>query len=444
MKNILVIGSGLSGIGACKLAKSKGHDVMLTDSKKINSKVKDFLNSMNILFEEETHSYKNLEWANEIIISPGISKNTDYIKLAMEKKVPIISEIEFASRFTNKPIIAVTGTNGKTTTCSLLYNILKNANLNPRLCGNIGVSFSEVLASNPGDVYVLEVSSFQLENTLKFKPNISILLNLSSDHLDRYNYNKEYYFDTKMLIQTNQNEKDFFIYSNEDNNINSRINNSSKQRLHTFGNLNKSKNTSAWVDDNQLIIKINKNLFTMLLHEMALQGKHNVYNSMAAGIASKILGVSNDVLRMSLINFKGVEHRLEKVLKLDGRVFINDSKATNCNAVYFALESINSPIVWICGGIDKGNNYDQLNNLVKDKVHTIVVMGKSSKKIINHFKEIVPNIIKVDDMQSAVSKAYRLGKNGDSILLSPACSSFDQFQNYEERGRVFKECVFSL
>jgi UDP-N-acetylmuramoylalanine--D-glutamate ligase len=444
MKNILVIGSGLSGIGACKLAKSKGHDVMLTDSKKINSKVKEFLNSMNISYEEETHSNKNLEWANEIIISPGISKNTDYVKLAIEKKIPIISEIEFASRFTNKPIIAVTGSNGKTTTCSLLYYILKNANLNPRLCGNIGVSFSEVLTSNPGDVYVLEVSSFQLENILKFKPNISILLNLSPDHLDRYNNNKEYYFDTKMLIQKNQNEKDFFIYSNEDSNISSRISNSSKQKLHSFGNLNKSKNTSAWVDDNQLIIKNNKNLFTMLLHEMALQGKHNVYNSMAAGIASKILGVSNDVLRMSLINFKGVEHRLEKVLKLDGRVFINDSKATNCNAVYFALESINSPIVWICGGVDKGNNYDQLNNLVKDKVHTIVVMGKSSKKIINHFKEIVPNIIKVDDMQSAVSKAYRLGKNGDSILLSPACSSFDQFQNYEERGRVFKECVFSL
>tara|TARA_B100000674_G_scaffold82210_1_gene56972 strand:+ start:3395 stop:4729 length:1335 start_codon:yes stop_codon:yes gene_type:complete len=444
MKNILVIGSGLSGIGASKLAKSKGHHVILTDSKKINSNVKEFLNSVNISFEEENHSYKNLEWADEIIISPGISKNTDYVKLAIEKKVPIISEIEFASRFTNKPIIAVTGTNGKTTTCSLLYYILKNAKLNPRLCGNIGVSFSEVLASNPGDVYVLEVSSFQLENILKFKPNISILLNLTSDHLDRYNNNKEYYFDTKMLIQKNQNEKDFFIYSNEDNNINSRISNSSKQKLHSFGNLNNSKNTSAWVDGNQLIIKNNKNLFTMLLHEMALQGKHNIYNSMAAGIASKILGVSNDVLRMSLINFKGVEHRLEKVLKLDGRVFINDSKATNCNAVYFALESIKSPIVWICGGIDKGNNYDQLNNLVKDKVHTIVVMGKSSKKIINHFKEIVPNIINVDNMQTAVSQAYRLGKNGDSILLSPACSSFDQFQNYEERGRVFKECVFSL
>ena len=307
---------------------------------------------MNISFEEENHSYKNLEWADEIIISPGISKKTDYVKLAIEKKVPIISEIEFASRFTNKPIIAVTGTNGKTTTSTLLYYILKNANLNPRLCGNIGVSFSEVLVSNPGDVYVLEVSSFQLENISKLKPNISILLNLSPDHLDRYN-NKESYFDTKMLIQSNQNEKDSFIYFNEDSNINARIKNSSKQKLHSFGNLNNSKNTSAWVDDNQLIIKNNKNLFTMLLHEMALQGKHNIYNSMAAGIASKILGVSNDVLRMSLINFKGVEHRLEKVLKLDGRVFINDSKATNCNAVYFALESIKSPIVWICGVLIK-------------------------------------------------------------------------------------------
>ena len=444
MKNILIIGSGKSGMGACKLALSKNYNVKITDSKKIGLKTKKELLLSNISFEEEGHSISNLDWADEVIISPGVSDKIEFIQLAKKIGVPIYSEIEFASRFTKKNIIAITGTNGKTTTSSLLHHILTNANLNPKLCGNIGISFSEVLVSDPGDLYILEVSSFQLEHILKFKPKISMILNLSPDHLDRYDYKKEKYFDTKMLIKSNQDKMDSFIYLNEDQNITSRLNNKEKQKLFPFGSAKTNENISAWIEDDKLIIKNNKNFFTMLLHEMALQGKHNVYNSMAAGIASKILGVSDDILRLSFSNFKGVEHRLEKVLKLDNKVFINDSKATNCNAVYFALESVKTPIVWICGGVDKGNNYEQLDDLVKKKVHSIIVIGKASKKIENHFKPIVSNIIKVDNMQSAVTQSYSHAKPGDSILLSPACSSFDLFQNYEERGRIFKECVFGL
>ena len=444
MKNILIVGSGRSGMGACKLALSKNFNVKITDFKKIDFQVKRKLLSSLVSFEEGGHSNSNLDWADEIIISPGVSDKIEFIQLAKKRSIPIFSEIEFAFRFTKKPIIAVTGTNGKTTTSSLIHHILKNANLNSRLCGNIGVSFSEVLVSDPGDIYVLEVSSFQLEHILKFKPKISIVLNLSPDHLDRYENKKENYFDTKMLIKLNQDESDSFIYLHEDQNIKSRLNDKEKPKIFPFRYNKENKNISAWIDNNKLIIKNNKNFFTMLLHEMALQGKHNVYNSMAAGIASKILGVSDDILRLALTNFKGVEHRLEKVLKLDGRTFINDSKATNCNAVYFALESVKTPIVWICGGVDKGNNYKQLDELVKQKVHTIIVIGKASKKIENHFKEIVPNIIKTVNMQSAVTQSYRSAKSGHSILLSPACSSFDLFQNYEERGRVFKECVFGL
>lgn len=444
MKNILIIGSGKSGIGACMLALKNNYNVKITDIKKIDSKIKKTLHSLNVSFEEEGHSNSNLDWADEIIISPGVSDKIKFIQLAKKIEIPIYSEIEFACRFTKKTIIAITGTNGKTTTCNLLYHILKNANLNPRLCGNIGVSFSEVLVNDPGDFYVLEVSSFQLEHTSLFKPKISMILNLSPDHLDRYDNKEENYFNTKMLINSNQDKSDSFIYLFEDKNITSRLTQDLKQKLCPFGSIKKNKNLSAWIEGNKLIIKNNKNFFTMLLHEMALQGKHNVYNSMAAGIASKILGVSDDILRLSLTNFKGVEHRLEKVLKLDGRVFINDSKATNCNAVYFALETVKTPIVWICGGVDKGNNYEQLNDLVKKKVHSIIVIGKASKKIENHFKGIVPKIIKTDNMQSAVLQSYRAASLGDSILLSPACSSFDLFQNYEERGRVFKECVFGL
>lgn len=444
MKNILVIGAGKSGIGASKLAVIKKYNVKLTDSNKIDSETKKILDSLNISWEEHIHSHKNLAWADFIVISPGVSSEIKLIESAKKLGIPIISEIEFASRFTDGKIIAITGTNGKTTTSTLLYHILKNANFDVRLCGNIGISFSEILVTNPGSIYVVEVSSFQLENISKFKPNISILLNLSPDHLDRYGKQESQYYDTKMLIQSNQDKKDSFIFFQEDDNIKMRLKKNNSQKLYPFGKSVAEETNVAWIDNNQLIIKNNKNFFTMLLHEMALQGKHNVYNSMAAGIAAKILGVTDDILRQSLTNFRGVEHRLETVLKLDGRIFINDSKATNCNAAYFALESIKGPIIWICGGVDKGNNYTELDLLVKEKVHSIIVLGKSTKKIQRHFQKTVENIIKVNSMRDAVVESYRIGKPGDNILLSPACSSFDFFQNYEERGRIFKECVYNL
>ncbi len=445
MDNILILGSGLSGIGACKLAIKKKLNIRVSDSNKILKKNKDLFKKLNISWEENQHSFSNLDWADCIIKSPGISNQIDFIKTARSKNIPIISEIEFGYRYVhNSKIIAVTGSNGKTTTSQLIYDILKKSGFEVAICGNsFSSSFSETISFSPSQYYVLELSSFQLENIIQFKPDISILLNLSPDHLDRYDFDPNQYYNTKMNITSNQKKDDFFIYYSEDENIKKRINQCTQAKLKPFGDLENSKNNFAWVYNNKLIIN-HKKIFTMVLHEMALQGRHNVYNSMAAGIATKILGVSNDLLRECLSDFKGIEHRLEPVLKLDDKLFINDSKATNCNSVFFALETIKAPIIWICGGVDKGNDYSILNDLVKEKVEVIFTIGDCAKKIENHFKKIAPTIVEVGSMQDAVLQAHQLSGPGHTILLSPACASFDMFQDYQERGRVFKECVFNL
>ena len=445
MDNVLILGSGLSGIGACKLAINKNLNIRVSDSNKILRKNKVLFKKLNVSWEEGQHSISHLDWADYIIKSPGISNQIDLIKIARVKKIPVISEIEFAYRYVNNSkIIAVTGSNGKTTTSKLIYHILKKSGFEVEICGNsFSSSFSEKINFSPSQYYVLELSSFQLENITQFKPDISILLNLSPDHLDRYDFDADQYYNTKMKIQSNQKKDNFFIYYSEDENIKKRINKCNGVTLIPFGDLENSKKNFAWVYNKKLIIN-HKKIFTMVLHEMALQGRHNVYNSMAAGIAAKILGVSNDVLRECLSDFKGVEHRLEPVLKLDDKLFINDSKATNCNSVFFALETIKAPIIWICGGVDKGNDYSILNNLVKEKVEIIFTIGDCAKKIENHFKKIAPNIINVGSMQDAVFQSHKLSSPGHTILLSPACASFDMFQDYQERGRVFKECVFNL
>ena len=446
MDNILILGSGLSGMGACKLAIKQKINVRLSDSRKINQENKDLLDKFNVLWEEEGHSLSNLDWANYIIKSPGISSEIDLIKKAHQRNIPVISEVEFAYRYVNdSKIIAITGSNGKTTTSKLLYYILKTSGFEVEICGNsFETSFSEKIIEKPSEYYVLELSSFQLEGIIDFRPNISILLNLSPDHLDRYDYDYNQYYDTKMSIQSNQEKNDFFIYFADDKNITKRLNQCGQVTFKPFGHSENSKTPNfAWMHNNTLIIN-QKIFFTMVLHEMALQGRHNVYNSMAAGIAAKILGVNNDVLRECLSGFKSVEHRLEPVLKLDKKLFINDSKATNCNSVYFALESIREPIIWICGGVDKGNDYSILNDLVKQKVDLIIIIGDATEKIEKHFKKLTKSIIKAESMQDAVLQSFRFSKSGHTILLSPACSSFDMFENYQERGRIFKECVFNL
>ena len=445
MNNVLILGCGLSGMGVCKLAIKKNLNIRVSDKNEIIEENKNIFKNHDIFWEEYQHSFSNLDWADYIVKSPGIPSDIDILREASFRNIPVISEIEFAYKYIDdSKIIAVTGSNGKTTTSKLIYSILDRAGFNVELCGNsFTSSFSEKISYKKSQYYVLELSSFQLDNIDKFKPDISIILNFSPDHLDRYGFDENKYYDAKMRIQSNQNDNNAFIYFSDDKNISRRLHQCSDVKLIPFGTSKDSGKNVAWIEENQLIIN-QKNLFTMVLHEMALQGRHNVYNSMAAGIAAKILGVNNDVLRECLSDFKGVEHRLEPVLKLDEKLYINDSKATNCNSVFFALESVKGPIIWICGGIDKGNDYSILNDLVKEKVDYILVLGNSFDKIQKHFKKIATKIINVETMQDAVFLSTKLSKPGHTILLSPACSSFDMFQDYQERGRIFKECVFNL
>ena len=441
-KNILIIGLGISGLGAVKLAKHLKHNVRVSSKDLIAESDKNILNQLGVDFEEGVNSLSYLTWTDLIIKSPGVPPNIPLLESARIEGVTIISEIEFAYRHTNARIIAITGTNGKTTTTKILWHILKNASLNVGLAGNIGISFSETIINNNFDYYVLELSSFQLEDIIDFKPHIAILLNIEKDHLDRYNNDFDHYIKTKMKIHMNQDENDSFIYSSNDEHIQSSLKDIASIQ-YSFGDFNQNKYGGCLTND-KIIIKTIKNNFTMTIHNLALQGKHNFYNSMAASIAASAMGIKNDIIKKSLSNFRGVEHRLEFVGKVAGVNFINDSKATNCNSVYYALETTHAPIVWICGGVDKGNEYNILKDLVDEKVKSIVFLGKNSKKIVSNFNDSVNSIIETENMEDAVSQAFKLADAGDTVLLSPACSSFDLFQNYEHRGRLFKNSVLSI
>lgn len=440
--NILIIGAGVSGIGAVKLARHLDYHVRLTSTDLISTSNKNTLKNLGIKFEEGQNSLSNLDWTDFIIKSPGVPPDIPLLKLARKRGISIISEVEFAYRNTNGKILAITGTNGKTTTASLLFHIMKNADLNVALVGNIGTSFSETIIDNKFDYYVLEISSFQLEDISNFKPDVAILLNIDKDHLDRYNNDFEFYIKTKMKIQMNQDLEDLFIYFSNDKNIEVYLNNVSAIK-YPFGDLNTSKLGGVLLN-NKITITTIKNNFTMTIHNLALQGRHNFYNSMAASIAASSMGINKEIIKNSLSDFKGVEHRLEFVGKVAGVNFINDSKATNCNSVYYALETTNAPIVWICGGVDKGNDYNILKELVKEKVKSIVFLGNNSNKIISNFNDSVDTIVDSSIMEDAVQKAFKLADAGDTVLLSPACSSFDLFQNYEHRGRLFKNAVLSI
>ena len=437
MNRLVVLGAGKSGIGASLLAKKNGWDVLVSDNSNITQK--DILDDHNIEWEE-SHSVDKILLADEVVKSPGIPEDISIINTIRNNHIPIISEIEFASRYTKAKIIAVTGTNGKTTTTLLIGHILSKAGYDVLIAGNIGISFSKSICERDYDYIVLELSSFQLDGIIKFKPDIAIILNITADHLDRYNNNFQEYISSKLRITKNQKQEDFLIYNFDDDNLKLRIN--SKARMIPFS-LNQYFQEDGASYNNQKI-NINLNKITMTINELALQGKHNVYNSMAAGIASRVLEVNDFIIRQSLLDFQNVEHRLEHVLNIHGIEFINDSKATNINSVWYALESMTKEIIWIVGGVDKGNNYSELLDLVESKVKAIVCIGQDNKKIHKVFKSHVNDIINASSMNEAVSYSYDLASKGDVVLLSPACASFDMFDNYEHRGIEFKKFVRSL
>lgn len=431
-------------MGAAILAQKEGYSVFLSDMGKIKEKYKNVLSNYKIDFEEEKHSTEKILNAELVVKSPGIPDKAPLIVQLKDADIPVISEIEFAGRYTNAKTICITGSNGKTTTTLLLYHILKNAGLNVGLAGNVGKSFAWQVAEENFDIYVIEISSFQLDGMYDFRADISILMNITPDHLDRYNYNFQNYIDSKFRIIQNQSKNDFFIFCADDEVTQNEIKKRSiTPAIISFG-LGEPGENSAGVKNEQIVINIHKNQFIMSILDLAIQGKHNTYNSMAAGIAGMILEIRNEQLRESLSNFTGVEHRLERFLKVHGIEFINDSKATNVNSTWYALESIGKPIVWIAGGVDKGNDYAMLKGLAKEKVKAIVCLGKDNQKIHDAFNGVVKNIVDASSMDEAVKAAYYLARNGDTVLLSPACASFDLFENYEDRGTQFKQNVRNL
>ncbi len=445
MKNrLIILGGGESGVGSAILGQKKGYEVFLSDLGKIKENYRNVLSNYEIDFEEEKHSEEKILNAELAIKSPGIPEKALIVQKLIEAKIPVISEIEFAGRYTNAKTVCITGSNGKTTTTLLLYHILKSAGMNVGLAGNVGKSLAWQVAENKFDIYVIELSSFQLDGMFDFRTDIAVLLNITPDHLDRYNYNMREYTDSKFRIIQNQTKSDYFIYCADDEVIQTEIKRRKIDPVAIPFWLKKPGKMGAGITEDQIIINVNQKQFSMSILDLTLQGKHNTYNSMAAGIASMILEIRNEQLRESLADFKGVEHRLERFLKVHGIEFINDSKATNVNSTWYALESTNKPIVWIAGGIDKGNDYNMLKHLVKEKVKAIVCLGKDNKKLHDAFGNVVKNMIDATSMDEAVKAAYYMARNGDTVLLSPACASFDLFENYEDRGNQFKQKVRNL
>ena len=443
--NLIVLGGGESGVGAAYLASQNGISVFLSDKNLIELKYKEILIDNGIEFEEGSHSIDKVLKASEIVKSPGIPNDSVLINDIIKKNIPIISEIEFASRFTNAKIIGVTGSNGKTTTVSLIYHILKTSGLNVGIGGNIGNSLAFLIAKNKFDYIVLELSSFQLEGINKFKPSIAVITNLSPDHLERYDYSFEKYVDAKFNIVNNQTSSDYLIYNSQDttidNELKSRKISSSKI---PFSLVKGRLSNQTYIEKNSLKSEINKNQFMISLENLSLKGKHNLQNSMAAATVAHLLKITNQDIKESLSNFHSINHRMENVLTIQKVKYINDSKATNVNAVYYALDSMKNSTVWIVGGVDKGNDYNELLPLVREKVKAIICLGIKKKKIIETFSSISDLILETTSMSEAVNFAYKIAKPNDAVLLSPACSSFDLFEDYEDRGNQFKECVRKL
>jgi UDP-N-acetylmuramoylalanine--D-glutamate ligase len=443
-KKIVILGAGESGAGSAVLAQKQGYDVFVSDKGQIKENYRDILDKHRIMWEEGNHNESIILSAGEIIKSPGIPENAPVILKIREQGIPVISEIEFAGRYAKGIKICVTGSNGKTTVTNLIYHILKKAGKNVAMTGNVGNSFAMAVAEGSYDYYVIELSSFQLDGMFEFKADIAVLMNITPDHLDRYDHKLQNYIDSKFRITQNQKKDEILIYWDGDPIIRTEL--SRKQyemTLLPFSDETK-EGMAAYLENNELIIDYPTKTTIMTIHEFALKGRHNTYNSMAAAIASKALGIRKDVIRESLADFQGVEHRLEPVITVCGVNFINDSKATNVNSTWYAIECMENNIIWIVGGVDKGNDYSELFPVVKKKVKAIVCLGKDNKKIIEAFKDKVSTIVETTSMEEAVRSSYYLAKKGETVLLSPACASFDLFRNYEDRGRQFKQAVRNL
>ncbi len=443
-KKLAILGGGESGVGTAILGKKEGFEVFLSDFGTLRKRYKEVLLHHEIDFEEGVHSEALLIDADLVMKSPGIPDNAPIVLKLKQKGIPVISEIEFASLYTDAVIAGITGSNGKTTTATLTHHILKSGKMNVGLGGNIGHSFAAQVAEGKFENYVLEISSFQLDGIDKFAPHIAVLLNISPDHLDRYDYDYSKYIAAKFRITENQTETDYFIYDKDDEEIGKWLEiNPIKAKKLPFS-LTEKLEEGASLIDKEIQITILNNKFTMPVATLGLQGQHNIKNAMAASMVATLLGIRKETIRQSLEDFQGVEHRLEKVLKINNVTYINDSKATNVNATFYALDSMQSSTVWIVGGVDKGNDYEDLLPLVNEKVKAIVCLGVVNDKIVQTFGNVVDMMVETHSMKDAVQIAYRLAERGDNVLLSPACASFDLFENYEDRGRQFKEAVRNL
>ena len=443
-RRIVVLGGGESGTGAAVLAKKQGFDVFLSDASEIKPKYKAILGKYGIAYEENQHTDERILNAGEIVKSPGIPDEIAIIQKINGKKIPVISEIELAGRYTDAKMIGITGSNGKTTTAMLIYHILKNAGFNAGLAGNVGDSLALQVAEQNYDYYVVELSSFQLDGICDFKAHIAILLNITPDHLDRYQYEMQNYVNAKLRILQNQTENEAFIYWHGDPVVSREI---EKRKptvaLYPFAE-KKADGVKAYTENNTIIIETPKGKYTMEEELVALTGTHNLYNSLAAGIAAKLLDIKDDVIRQSLSDFKSVEHRLEKVARVRGVEYVNDSKATNVNSTWYALQSVKTPTVLILGGTDKGNNYNEIEAQVLSKCRALIFLGIDNSNLHAFFDGKVKTILDARSMEEAVGQAYEVAQKGDTVLLSPSCASFDLFQNYEDRGKQFKECVRKL
>jgi UDP-N-acetylmuramoylalanine--D-glutamate ligase len=443
MKRLVILGGGESGVGTALLGKAKGYEIFVSDKGIIKEKYKEVLIHNEIEFEENQHTESKILNADIIMKSPGIPDKVPLIKKVRALGISVVSEIEFASNFTEATLVAITGSNGKTTTASLAYHILRQG-LSVGLAGNIGESFAKQILEKDFSNYVLEVSSFQLDDIIDFKPNIAVLLNITPDHLDRYNYVFEQYIASKFRIAENQTKADYFIYDADDEVINSWLKQHPIQSTLLPFSLTRRIENGAYLDKDNIKITIDNKQIIMPTGNLALEGKHNIKNAMAASTVAHLLKIRKQTIRESLENFQGVEHRLEHVLKINKVQYINDSKATNVNATYYALESMDTPTVWIVGGQDKGNDYQELFQFVNEKVKAIICLGVDNEKLMNNFGNMVDIIVETQYMSEAVKIAYKIAKAGDSVLLSPACASFDLFENYEDRGRQFKDAVRNL
>lgn len=443
-KKVVILGAGESGTGSAILAAHKGFDVFVSDAGEIKDKYRETLDRNNIRWEQGNHSEKKVLAADEVIKSPGIRDDMPLVTRLRERGIPVISEIEFAGRYAEGIKICVTGSNGKTTVTNLIFHILNKAGKNVAMTGNVGNSFAGTVAERSYDYHVIELSSFQLDGMYSFKADIAVLMNITPDHLDRYDHDFQKYIDSKFRITRNQTEEDFLIYWADDPVIKAGLaGRDLRMNLLPFSD-SSIENMTAYIENDELIIDYPNKTNLMTIHDLALRGRHNTYNSMAAAIAGKVLNIRKEIIRESLADFQGVEHRLEPVIKVSGINFINDSKATNVNSTWYALECMETDVVWIVGGIDKGNDYSELYPVVRKKVKAVVCLGKDNKKIVEAFGDKVPTIVETSSMEEAVRSSYYLAKKGETVLLSPACASFDLFSNYEDRGRQFKAAVRNL